>query len=161
MLNRQDNVYPVNLALDNTECEKTNPDLDFWKSQNVGGFSIDDKIRKNFEKLVKEKKTTLNIENGYHCKVEQRTLESFDIKFEINFIEVAIEEIKLKLFVEGFETIKKQKIPPILFELWEDKDWYKDKADKTKQMLNNWWCGFNHFGREILAKLLSTSYNMK
>ena len=56
LLNRLDNVYPVNLALHNTECEKTNPDLDFWKSQNVGGFSIDDKIRKNFEKLVKEKR---------------------------------------------------------------------------------------------------------
>ena len=40
-LNRLDNVHAYNIALGDTVCKIQIPELDFWKSQNIGGFSVD------------------------------------------------------------------------------------------------------------------------
>ena len=71
-------------------CEIQIPELDFWKSQNVGFFSIDKNIRKNIQNDALEGKTSMNIESGNQYTLEQRTLDSFNYKFDINLIKVDI-----------------------------------------------------------------------
>ena len=50
------------------------------------------------------------------------------------------------------KTLKKNDFPPIVYELWSSKSWYKEKADKINKLLKNWGYNLNIFGKEILAQ---------
>ena len=151
-LNKLDNVFTYNFALGDRMCEIQIPELDFWKSQNVGFFSIDKNIRKNIQNDALEGKTSMNIESGDQYTVEQRTLDSFNYKFDINLIKVDIEGFELEFFIGSSNTIKANSYPPIIFEVWTGKSWYEQKAQKTKEILADWGYEFSEFGREILAQ---------
>ena len=151
-LNRLDNVYSYNLALANKMGEIEIPELDFWKSQNIGGFSIDINIRQNIRNEAIMGKTFSNSESSETFVVEQRTLDSFNFSFEISLIKVDVEGYELEFFLGGLNTIKSNNFPPIIFELWANKSWYEEKAQKTKQILIDLGYEFSEFGREILAQ---------
>ena len=151
-LNSLDNVFAYNFALGDSVCEIQIPELDFWKSKNVGGFSIDKSIRENIRNEALEGKTFLNSENGDQNTVEQRTLDSFNFEFDINLIKVDVEGFELEFFIGGSNTIKAKNYPPIIFELWSGKSWYEQKAQKTLKILADWGYKFSEFGREILAQ---------
>ena len=151
-LNSLDNVFAYNFALGDSVCKIQIPELDFWKSKNVGGFSIDKSIRENIKNEALEGKTFLNSENGDQNTVEQRTLDSFNFEFDINLIKVDVEGFELEFFIGGSNTIKAKNYPPIIFELWSGKSWYEQKAQKTLKILADWGYKFSEFGREILAQ---------
>ena len=151
-LNRLDNVFAYNFALGDSVCKIQIPELDFWKSNNVGAFSIDTTIRKNIRDMAVKGETSLNIENGDKNTIEQRTLDSFNFEFDINLIKVDVEGLELEFFIGGSNTIKAKKYPPIIFELWSGKNWYEQKAQKTRKILSDWGYKFSEFGREILAQ---------
>ena len=151
-VNRLDNVHAYNLALGDRVCEIQIPELDFWQSQNVGGFSIDAGIRENISNEARVRKTFLNSESSSVYTVEQRTLDSFKFDFEISLIKVDVEGYELEFFRGGEETIKSNSFPPIIFELWDGMSWYEEKAHQTKEILVDWGYEFNEFDREILAQ---------
>lgn len=151
-LNSLDNVFTYNVALGDKLCEIEIPELDFWRSQNVGGFSIDQNIRKTLEKEAIEGKTYLNAESNNKYKVEQRTLDSFEYNFAINLIKVDVEGYEYEFFKGGEKTIQTNNFPPIIFELWTGKNWYENKSNKIKLLLSNLGYEFHEFGREILAQ---------
>ena len=152
-LNSLDNVHAYNLALGDEICDIKIPELNFWESQNVGGFSVDEQIRKNIDYEASiGKKIFSNKESENQYTVGQRTLDSFNFDFEINLIKVDVEGFELEFFVGGLETIRKNKFPPIIFELWSGKSWYEQKAEKTKRTLMDLGYSFVEFGREILAQ---------
>lgn len=151
-INRLDNVFTFNYALGDITKSIKIPELDFWKSQNIGSFSIDENIRKKLYEDAALGKNFTNKESGSLFTVEQKTLDSFNFDFEINLIKVDIEGYELEFFNGSFETIKKNNFPPIIFELWGGRDWYAEKAEQTKNTLTNWGYQFEVFGREILAQ---------
>lgn len=151
-LNGLDNVYAYNLALGESNCSRKIPELNFWESKNVGGFSVDEKIRKQINIDAIEGKTFINKENGNQYTVEQQKIDSFNIDFKINLIKVDIEGTELEFFLGGIKTIRKNKFPPIIFEIWGEKSWYKQKAEKTKNALVDLGYNLTIFGREILAQ---------
>ena len=151
-LNRLDNVHAFNIALGDTECEIEIPELDFWKSQNIGGFSVDANIREKIKSEALEGKNFTNTESRKICSIEQKTLDSFKFGFDINFIKVDVEGYELEFFQGGSQTIKSNCFPPILFELWEGREWYEQKAQQTKNVLADLGYNFSQFGREILAQ---------
>ena len=60
-LNRLDNVHAYNIALGDKECEIEIPELDFWKSQNIGAFSVDSDIREKIKtEALKRKFLTIS-----------------------------------------------------------------------------------------------------
>ena len=97
-------------------------------------------------------KTLSNKESDNQYSVEQRTLDSFNLEFEINLIKVDVEGFELEFFVGASETIRKNNFPPIIFELWSGKSWYEEKAEKTKRILCDFGNSFNGFGKEIFAQ---------
>ncbi len=151
-LNRLDNVYSYNIALSDNVCEIEIPELAFWKSQNIGAFSLDESIRANLVGEAKIGKTLKNEESDKKYSVQQRTLDSLDFSFEISLMKVDVEGLELEFFKGGLNTIKRNDFPPIIFELWENKSWYKEKAENTKKILTEWGYKFYAFGREILAQ---------
>lgn len=151
-LNSLDNIFTYNFALGDRVCKIQIPELDFWKSQNVGGFSIDKNIRENLQNEAREGKNFSNSESVEQYTVEQRTLDSFKFEFAINLIKVDVEGYELEFFIGSSNTIKASSYPPIIFELWSGKSWYEQKAQKTKEILTDWGYEFSEFGREILAQ---------
>jgi len=151
-LNNLDNVYTHNLALGDKNCKIKIPELNFWESQNVGGFSVDPQIRKNMDNDALMGKISPNKESANQYSVEQRTLDSLHLEFEINLIKVDVEGFELEFFVGASETIQKNNFPPIIFELWSGIPWYEEKAERTKRTLIELGYSFNEFGGEILAQ---------
>jgi FkbM family methyltransferase len=151
-LNRLDNIYAYNLALGDRACNIVIPELNFWESHNIGNFSVDASIRKNIANDAKSSGELTNQESGANHLAEQRTLDSFNFKFNINLFKVDIEGYELEFFKGASETIQSNNFPPIIFELWENRSWYEKKAEQTKAILHNWGYEFEQFGREILAQ---------
>lgn len=151
-INSLDNVHTFNIALGDQICDLKIPELDLWKSQNIGGFSIDKEIRDRISVEASEGKTFPNKESESVFSVAQKTLDSLSIEFEINLLKVDVEGFELEFFTGALETIEKNNFPPIIFEVWNEKIWYKKKAERTKNILAKLGYEFFEFGREILAQ---------
>jgi len=151
-INRLDNVYTHNIAL-GKKCDDIKvPELNFWKSQNVGGLSLDPNIRKKLKDEALKGLNFSNDETGEEFLTRQMTLDSLSIDFKINLIKVDIEGYELDFFIGASKIIKNSNFPPIIFELWEGKPWYEEKAGETRKFLMKLGYNFEKFGREILAQ---------
>jgi len=150
-LNRLDNVFTYNWALGDTNKGIKIPELDFWNSQNVGKFSVDEHIRSCLANEALVESLAVNMEIHTDATVDQRTLDSLNFEFPVNFIKVDIEGYELEFFEGSAHTIERNSFPPIIFEVWE-KAWYAEKAEQTKSILASWGYDFHYFGREILAQ---------
>jgi FkbM family methyltransferase len=151
-INRLDNVYCYNCALADRAKELVLPELDTLMSQNIGGFSINQEIRGMLTQDALNGSGLLNKETGHVYKVEQRTLDSLSFDFDIDLIKVDIEGTELDFFLGGAKTIARSNFPPIIFELWEGKDWYEERAFKTEETLVSWGYKLDKLGREVLAQ---------
>ena len=151
-INRLDNVHTYNLALGDEDCEIAFPELNMWESQNVGGFSISQEIRENLISEVDANQSFSNRETNNIFTVSQRKLDSMHFDFAVNLIKVDVEGYEYEFFIGAQDTIIRSNYPPIIFELWEGKSWYEEKAQRTKQILSDLGYGFAQFGREVLAQ---------
>jgi len=152
-INSLDNVYPYNAALGDEISSIEIPELDFKLSRNVGGFSIDEKIRSEIDKEAKLGKTFSNTKNSnLSYTVPKLTLDSFGIFNNVAFIKIDVEGYELEVLQGSTQTLAKNNFPPVIFEVWEEKVWYKQKAAETKKCLEYLGYSFEHFGREILAQ---------
>jgi FkbM family methyltransferase len=152
-INSLDNVYPYNAALGDEISSIEIPELDFRLSRNVGGFTIDEKIRSEIDKEAKLGKTFSNTKNSnLTYTVPKLTLDSFGIFNNVAFVKIDVEGYELEVLQGSTQTLVKNSFPPVIFEVWEDKVWYEQKAAKTKKCLEDLGYSFEHFGREILAQ---------
>lgn len=152
ILNRLDNVFTYNFALGDKVQKINIPELDLWRSENSGGLSIDTNIRKKLNEDSEKGLNFKNFEKENRYNVEQVTLDSLEFSFVINFVKVDIEGYELEFLNGANKTLKKNDFPPIVYELWSSKSWYKEKADKINKLLENWGYNLNIFGKEILAQ---------
>ena len=152
-INELDNVFVHNVALGDVSGTIEIPELDFHSSANVGGFSVDEEIRKNIEDDARLGRTFNNkiIENN-KISVPIVPLDSYEIFSQVSFIKVDVEGFELEFFRGARNTIISNGYPPIVFELWENKEWYTEKAEKTTAYLVELGYSFEKFGREILAQ---------
>lgn len=149
-INRIDNVITYPMALGNVSKNIEIPELDFTKSQNAGGFSLNQEYRseldaeacsgRNFKNYIKEK----------NVSIRQIRLDELDIK-SIGFIKADVEGMELEFFEGAQKSMENSEFPPILFEVWEGKSWYDTKAYLTKEFLINLGYEIHQFGRELLA----------
>jgi len=149
-INRCANVYAYNMALGQIDGTLNIPELDLLKSDNIGGFSIDDDIR-----LARETKPGFSSKNYYTgaCfSVEQRKLDNFLIEQNIGFVKVDIEGNELEFFKGATNTFERHNFPPILFEVWEQIDWYRDKANETKMYLEALGYKLTRLGENYVAQ---------
>ncbi len=130
--NGLDNVYMHNVALADCEAWIDIPELDFRKSRNVGGFSMDGNIRS----LVDQKIGKSNVKHpripDFHVK--QICLDSLNLFGNVTFLKVDVEGCELEFFMGAQQTLQHNSFPPIFFESWGF-DWYQEKSEKTDQYL--------------------------
>lgn len=150
--NRIDNAYTHNVAVGDELKSIDIPELDFKKSKNIGGFSINKKIRDNIAKETKGSKyENFSDSYGKNYNVSQIPLDNFGFFDNVGFIKVDIEGFELEFFKGATKTITSNNFPPIIFELWK-MDWYKEKAAQTLNILEEMGYSFEELGEEILAQ---------
>lgn len=154
-LNRLDNIITHNVALSDYEGKLEIPELDQHKSSNLGAFSVDPTIRAS---MIEDARTNgrnfPNVEaHGLPTRfVDVVSIDSLKIPGDLALIKIDVEGLELEVLRGAIETIKANKYPPIIFELWEGKEWYAEKAKVTLDFLSTLGYSFSKFGREIISQ---------
>ena len=150
--NRLDNVYTFNMAVGDVDKSIEIPELDFSKSKNVGGLTLDTDIKGKIDNLTKGTHLeNVSSQTKKSYTVQQVKLDGLGYFENVGFIKVDVEGYELAFFEGARKTIIENNYPPIIFELW-GMDWYKEKAERTKQYLVNLGYSFTQFGDEVLAQ---------
>ena len=155
-INRLSNVVIHNAAVGHENSDISIPVLDFERSRNPGGFSIDPRIRDNLAQSAAEGITATNtyLANGFES-VKQVTLDSISFERPIAFIKLDVEGHELECLKGATKTLRNSRFPPIVFEDWGSKfDWYREKSSQLRAYLTND-LGYvleSIGGRELLAR---------
>ena len=132
-LNQLSNVHAFNLAVGEKNQIVNLPIIDFHKSSNPGGFSVNDDIRDHLNKEYQKGTTAKNtFQNTISEKMQIITIDSLNIEDEIAFIKIDVEGGELEVLIGAKNTLQKNNYPPIVFEDWGSKfSWYREKSLKT------------------------------
>jgi len=142
VINSLDNVYTYELALSNTDRSADLVMPDYAAETNIGAFSIDDEVRKN----------------NYECSTSNTTdrIDLVPLDFltfdNIKLIKIDVEGHELEVLQGGFETIKRNNYPPIIFEAWTWKPWYQEKRQEIFKYLTDLGYKILELGENNLAK---------
>jgi FkbM family methyltransferase len=142
IINSLENVYAYELALSNesTSLELITPD--YATEGNIGAFSINDEVRAN----------------EYECPTVNTT-DRIDVTLldwlnfdNIRLLKIDVEGHELEVIQGGIETIKRNNYPPIIFEAWTWKPWYKDKRDALFEYLRGHGYNIIEIGENNIAR---------
>lgn len=152
-LNRLENVFAFNVAMGDVPGVLQIPELDFSTSTNAGGLSVDATIRQHIANDAKEGR---NLHNAVHGRfgpytVPQVPLDNFGLFSDVAFVKVDVEGYEFEFFNGAVETLRRNKFPPVVFELWHA-PWYAEKGKRTVDFVKSLGYELNEFGNEILAQ---------
>lgn len=135
-INRLSNVMVHKVAVGQQNSEISIPVLDFERSRNPGGFSIDPSIRKNLAQSAARGITAPNVYSTALESVDQVTLDSLSFEAPIAFIKLDVEGHELECLKGATKTLRDNLFPPIVFEDWGSKfDWYREKSSRLRAYL--------------------------
>jgi FkbM family methyltransferase len=142
IINSLDNVYTYELALSNQDVSIDLEMPNYAAETNIGAFSIDSEVRKN----------------EYECSTVNTTdrIDLIPLDFltfdNIKLIKIDVEGHELEVLQGGFETIKRNNYPPIIFEAWTWKPWYKEKRQEVFKYLTDLGYKIQELGENNLAQ---------
>jgi len=123
LLNRLDNIFPINIALGSVESEVEVYDLDIsmWNS---GAYS-----------LVKEFRKAEGIDShlkSSSVKVTVSTLDQLDFSRNVHLIKMDVEGYELHIIKGGESFLEENGYPYVIFEAWNS-SWYLDQKNTLLQ----------------------------
>jgi FkbM family methyltransferase len=142
IINSLDNVYTYELALSNKDVSIDLEMPNYAAETNIGAFSIDSEVRKN----------------EYECSTVNTTdrIDLIPLDFltfdNIKLIKIDVEGHELEVLQGGFETIKRNNYPPIIFEAWTWKPWYQEKRQEVFKYLTDLGYKIRELGENNLAQ---------
>ena len=128
------------------------PELDYRRSKNIGGFSIDKNIRNNLAIDAKNRRALANFETDTIHNVMQWRLDDFCFEEQVTFVKLDVEGKELEVLFGAKATLESSGYPPIILEIWEGRAWYARKAEETKKFLNNLGYKLFRIGPNVLAQ---------
>ena len=142
LLNRCDNVFAKNFGLSYAPDSFYIQLPDYSTETNVGAFSLDDEVR----------------QNGYECPssgdmelISVQKLDSLELK-DIKLIKIDVEGLELAVLVGAKNTIEQSGFPPILFEAWEDKEWFQPRRKELFSYVESLGYEITNIGQDNLAQ---------
>ena len=142
IINGLENVH-INCNAISDKCEILNPVMpDYAVEGNIGAFSINKEVR----------------ENGYECsssgKLQEITTYPLDdfIFTDVKLIKIDVEGHELEVLKGGVKTIKENNYPPIIFEAWTWKPWYKEKRTALFDYLHELGYNIIELGENNIAR---------
>jgi FkbM family methyltransferase len=111
ILNRLDNYFAFHQAVGDREGTVEIPETDFAKSDNAGGFSLNNKFN--------EIRGLENFMKPTSSQVPMVTLDSLQISRAPALIKIDVEGCELNVLKGGVNYLENNNFPPILFEAWD------------------------------------------
>ena len=106
-LNRLDNVHAFHMACGNLDGTINIPNVDYERSPNIGGFSLDDS----------ENRRAGSAMSGYQS-VNISRLDSIALPKTPSLIKIDVEGAELDVLMGARETIRAANFPPLVLEAW-------------------------------------------
>jgi FkbM family methyltransferase len=133
-------AYPIALSDEPKVITLDMPD--YLKETNVGAFSLDPEVRMN----------------QYEChtvgqkeRVEMVTLDSLGIP-DIRLIKVDVEGMELAVLQGAEETLTNNNFPPVIFEAWTWKSWYRERRIKLLDYMHSLGYKIHTYGENNVAQ---------
>ncbi len=117
-LNSLDNVHAHHSALGESDGVLTLPALDYARSSNIGGFSLDENIRRQTG-YVAEQSSSATVE------VTIVSLDTQKFSKPPCLIKIDTEGYDLNVLKGGMNLLESAQFPPLLFEAWNF-DWFAE-----------------------------------
>lgn len=155
ILNALDNVFTYNVALGDANEMIKIPELNTSTSENIGAFSLNEKIRKNLDlEYQRGNAFCKNYETARTQEfwVQKQQLDDFEIQQDIAFVKVDVEGMELEFFQGCGNTLQAHNYPPIVFELWDRFFWYDQKAANIVNLVQDMGYILQKYGRSIIAQ---------
>ena len=142
-INKLNNVIVHNIALGSERTQLLLDMPDYENESNIGAFSLDKEVREHNDYLCNSK--------GVKQKVDVFTLDSKIHDTNIVLIKIDVEGMELDVIKGGLELLKNNSYPPILFESWESKPWFKPRRQELFDFLEDLGYEIQSFGEDNLA----------
>ena len=110
---------------------------------NIGAFSLDKEVREHDDYLCNTK--------GVKQKVDVFKLDDKILDTNIVLIKIDVEGMELEVIKGGLALLKNNNYPPILFESWESKPWFKPRRQELFEFLEDLGYEITSFGEDNLA----------
>jgi FkbM family methyltransferase len=140
-LNRLDNVHAFHMAVGDSDGNVNLPNIDYGKSANIGGFSLDDSAHR--------RNAITEAEGSYGVRTAR--LDSLTLPKAPSLIKIDVEGAELDVLKGAEKTISGTNFPPLILEAWTS-DWFADQRDMLLRHLKE--IGYSCFliGDEIFAQ---------
>jgi FkbM family methyltransferase len=143
-LNRLDNVHSFCQALSDKEGLLQLPSIDYEKSTNIGGFSLDETMRDATQAVE-------IITDKLEPEIPMITLDNINVPSSPCLIKLDVEWLEYKVLSGGKKFLEKHGFPPLLLEASAEEG-FKDGKNKILELLKE--LGYEVFSimNEIIAQ---------
>jgi FkbM family methyltransferase len=128
ILNRLDNVFCYNVGIGEIEENIEIQVLDYHNSDNIGAFSLDEKIH-TISKIIPRT-------SGEKQHVQIINLDSINLPIAPCLIKIDVEGMELNILKGGIKFLEFHNFPPILIEIW-GYEWYSLQRNEIVTFLKN------------------------
>lgn len=134
-LNRLDNLFAYNMAIGDRDGSQLIPSIDYEKSMNIGGFSLDQQSNQR-RGAVALKPAEQSAE------VVIARLDSLTLPKAPALIKIDVEGMELEVLQGARGMLESHDFPPLLLEAW-NLDWFKEKRQALLDLLGA--LGYEYF----------------
>lgn len=144
-INRLDNVFAHRTAIGDTDGDIALPVVDYGRTDNIGGFSLNAHIRE------KTRYVALNGEKPAENTPIAR-LDSLALPKPPALLKIDVEGLDLQVLQGGVKLLESANYPPLLFEAWSF-DWFRPEREKLLEFLRTLGYGATHiFNDDYVAQ---------
>ena len=117
ILNRLDNVHAFHSAIGSETSTIDIPEVDYSRTSNIGGFTLDRTIRPESNFLITK---------DDHHSISVQRLDDLALPAAPSLIKIDVEGHELDVMTGAVQLLRNSNYPPLLLEAWTE-DWFAEK----------------------------------
>ncbi|MBF0266925.1 MAG: FkbM family methyltransferase [Gammaproteobacteria bacterium] len=154
-INRLENLFTFCKALGEKEDLIKLPAIDYNKSFNIGGFTLDESIRNAHIQQGSPQVET--VKDKFEPEIPMIMMDNIDVPSSPCLIKIDVEWLEFEVLSGGKNFLRKHGLPPILFEASADEGFANGKNKILGLLRDLGYEDFFSIGNEVIAQ--SSSYS--